>query len=354
MKASIRSLSRASTPVARAWDIAHVMFARPDLDRASRFLLDFGLTEGAPVEAGRTFWATGGYGPNYILKLGKPRFLGLGLALSSEGDLERLAGLPGASAIEPAEGWPDGRQVRLTDPAGNAVRALLGPKAVPRAPRSSLAQNLDGQLARLNAEQRPSTAPATILRLGHVVLNAVDFFRCSRWYLDNFGLLASDIQTIGDGDPALVFLRCNRGEIPTDHHSLVIAQNVTNDFGHAAFECIDLDDIAMGQEWLKAQGWKHAWGVGRHLLGSQIFDYWRDPWGSKVEHFVDSDMYTEAKEAAVTPLTAEGLYQWGPPVPADFEKPRLTPAFLWRMVRNVRASDEMSFARLRQLMQAIG
>ena len=32
---------------------------------------------------------------------------------------------------------------------------------------------------------------------------------------------------------------------------------------------------------LAARGYPHAWGVGRHILGSQIFDYWRDPFGHK-------------------------------------------------------------------------
>ena len=26
------------------------------------------------------------------------------------------------------------------------------------------------------------------------------------------------------------------------------------------------------------------------MLGSQIFDYWRDPWGHTVEHWTDGDL----------------------------------------------------------------
>jgi catechol 2,3-dioxygenase-like lactoylglutathione lyase family enzyme len=341
-------------PVARAIDVAHVRFTRGDVDRQARFLLDFGLRATGSGDGWAAFAGVGGYGPCYLLAQGDDAFAGLGLVVGSREELSALAALPGASAIEPALCWPEGEQVRLTDPAGNVVHAVHGPNVAPMHPRESLSHNLDGALRRLNAMQRPPEQAATILRLGHVVLGAVDFFRCVRWYREHFGLLLSDIQTIGEGDPALVFLRCDRGDMPVDHHTLVIAQNVVNGFSHCAFECIDIDDIAMGQEWLFANGWKHAWGVGRHLLGSQIFDYWRDPVGDKVEHFVDSDKFTADRQPDVTPLTSGGLYQWGPPVPADFEKPKLTPKLLWRAFRNIRGSDEMSFARAKALMRAIG
>lgn len=35
------------------------------------------------------------------------------------------------------------------------------------------------------------------------------------------------------------------------------------------------------------------WGVRRHLLGSQIFDYWYDPSGFTIEHYTDGDVVNE-------------------------------------------------------------
>jgi hypothetical protein len=32
-------------------------------------------------------------------------------------------------------------------------------------------------------------------------------------------------------------------------------------------------------------------GCGRHLLGSRIFDYWRDSWGQKHEYYTDGDLF---------------------------------------------------------------
>ena len=48
---------------------------------------------------------------------------------------------------------------------------------------------------------------------------------------------------------------------------------------HSAYEVADLDALAAGGEYLREQGYFRSWGIGRHIEGSQIFDYWRDPDG---------------------------------------------------------------------------
>jgi hypothetical protein len=348
-------MRRAAAPVCKAWDIANIRFGRPDLDTQRRFLEDFGLAAAQARPERLAMRAAGGYGPCVLIEQAtRPVFLGVSLAVPAREDLDRLAALPGASAVEAAEDWAQGLQVRLADPAGNAVRAVFGPRAAAPPPRAAMAQNLIDHQPRLNDLQRPPHGPSQIRRLGHAVINVVDFFACVRWYMDTFGLIASDVQTLSDGDPALVFMRCDRGVIPADHHTLVLVQHVVNGYGHCAFECIDVDDIAMGQEHLQARGWTHAWGLGRHLLGSQLFDYWRDPYGDKFEHFVDSDMFTADRPTDTSLLSTEGLYQWGPPLPKDFERPKLTLGFVWTAIRNVRASREMTFGRMRALLKAVG
>ncbi|MBA4761820.1 VOC family protein [Sphingomonas sp.] len=347
-------LERAASPVARAYDVASVTFERPDIERAVRFLCDFGLGSPRYADGGVYLHAEAGYGPAVIVRKGTAaRFIGPGLMVSSRDDLVALSGLRGASAVGPAAGWAGGEEVTLTDPAGFVVRAVHGPMPHAPAVRERLAQNTHDAAVRLNVGQRPPVRPSSVLRLGHVVLGAVNFFRTARWYMDVFGLIPSDIQTIGEGDPALVFLRCDRGDEPADHHSIVVAQNIDNLYSHSAYEVIDLDDIAMGQEHLLSRGHQHSWGIGRHLLGSQIFDYWRDPWGMKFEHFCDSDRFTADTPPGVSPLSSGGLYQWGPEVPADFEAPRMSPALIWRAINNLRRSEELSFKRMADLKRAI-
>jgi hypothetical protein len=52
---------------------------------------------------------------------------------------------------------------------------------------------------------------------------------------------------------------------------------------HCSFEVHDFDTQLLGHKWLAAKGYKSVWGVGRHILGSQIFDYWWDTSNYMVE-----------------------------------------------------------------------
>ena len=47
---------------------------------------------------------------------------------------------------------------------------------------------------------------------------------------------------------------------------------------HLSFEVHDIDDVFTGHEYLRRNGaYEHMWGLGRHLLGSQVYDFWADP-----------------------------------------------------------------------------
>ncbi|MDH7972109.1 bifunctional 3-(3-hydroxy-phenyl)propionate/3-hydroxycinnamic acid hydroxylase [Sphingomonas sp. AR_OL41] len=348
-------LARTTQPVTKAQDLAFVIFARPDLDVMERFLVDFGLKRAERRPDQLVMRSARGPGPAHVTVWAKkPGFIGIALRVRDDADLAALSRLPGASTIEPLDLPGGGRHVRLTDPAGFQVWAVAGQASIAEDPvRAPTPTNTSQRLDRINDFARAPLQPATVLRPGHCVLGAVNFFATARWYIETFGLIPSDVQYLSAGDPALTFMRCDRGTEPADHHTVVVAQNVTNGFSHAAFEVIDLDDVALGQEWLQAKGWRHAWGLGRHILGSQIFDYWRDPVGDKLEHYADGDLLSADVPTGWSQLTASSLYQWGPPVPADFEKPKITPALIVTAIRNVRQSPELDVARLRRLLSAI-
>jgi catechol 2,3-dioxygenase-like lactoylglutathione lyase family enzyme len=141
-------------------------------------------------------------------------------------------------------------------------------------------------------------------------------------FYQKLGLSPSD--SFFAGEPANViasFMHCGLGEKFTDHHTVAVitSPDGTNRFDHCAFEVVDLDDIMQGQAYLKARNYEHAWGVGRHVQGSQIFDYWRDPWGHKHEHWTDGDLVNLNTPVGLAPLSPEGLSQWAPPLePAYF------------------------------------
>ena len=37
------------------------------------------------------------------------------------------------------------------------------------------------------------------------------------------------------------------------------------------------------------KGYTPSWGVGRHILGSQVFDYWYTPDKFMIEHYSDGE-----------------------------------------------------------------
>jgi catechol-2,3-dioxygenase len=144
-------------------------------------------------------------------------------------------------------------------------------------------------------------------------LEVRDFRASEQWYKARFGFITSDEIEMAPGMALGAFMRCDRGDALTDHHTLFLLQTPTAPgFNHAAFEVASLDDLMRGHTHLKRGKHCQVWGVGRHILGSQIFDYWKDPWGHELEHWTDGDLFIAAdgsNKATVQDLLA---VQWGP------------------------------------------
>jgi len=175
----------------------------------------------------------------------------------------------------------------------------------------------------------------------------------ARFYIDTLGLIPSDVQALPDGRPAVAFMRCDRGEDPTDHHTFVVARLPVLDFEHAAFEVPDLDEVGMGGAILQEGGFRRAWGIGRHILGSQIFDYWFGPDGRKFEHFADGDLFDADRPTRYHAMSTAGLAQWGPPVPQAFLRPRLGWRELGKLLRNLVTDSGFGLGELRLMARAL-
>jgi catechol 2,3-dioxygenase-like lactoylglutathione lyase family enzyme len=348
--------ARHPAPTTRAVALAYLMFDRPDLARAERFLTDFGLRT---VSRGDELLFLRGTGTapfcHVVRKADTARFAGFGLQVESLAELEALARLPGASPVE-AVTWPGGgHRVQLIDPSGFRVDAIAGQAPAAALPhRAPLAFNSTGAAVRINSAQRPPAAPPEVIRLGHVVLELADYQATCAWYTQHFGFIPSDVQVLPDGSPAVAFMRLDLGGTPTDHHTLALAQGFAPVYSHSAYELVDADAVGMGQRLLRERGWTHAWGIGRHILGSQVFDYWQDPWGDKHEHYCDGDLFTAERPAGIHAVSREAMAQWGPVMPRSFTKPRLTPAKLALLLRNLRRSPDLSVAKLRTLISLFG
>lgn len=349
---------RARNPVIKVEDIAWLEFEKPDLVRAEAFARAFGFQTAQHSADELHLRGTDPGAPAVILRRGpRTRFCGIAFKAADEVDVLRLADKTGAAAVQLPEAL-GGMAVHLTDPSGVPVRVVAGLHQLPGLPdQRPQVFNVGNDLRRINATQRPARAPAGVQRIGHLVLQSSRYLESLNWYLDHLGLIVSDFLYFAsqrERGPVASFIRCDRGSVPTDHHTLAIALGPTNRYVHSAYQVCDLDALAAGGEYLREQGYFRSWGIGRHIEGSHIFDYWRDPDGFLVEHFTDSDMFDNTVEPGWAPLTKSGLAQWGPPASRDFlgTSPKSARHEVITMLTALRQDNEFDIRRLIGLLKA--
>ena len=305
-------------------DVISTNYRVPDLDKMEQFLSDFGMVR-AKREDKRLFMRGAGPLP-YITSVeqGEAAFVSAALRVNTVAELEEAAKLPGSSAIEDLDTPGGGKRVRVKGPDGFRIDLIHGQQAVePLKVRPPLAVNFAQQKQRVFALQRPANEPARIFRIGHCVFKVTDADAAVKWFRDTLGMLITDRIHVPDNANVTLgtFLRCNKGKDAADHHSILCLQSEPGDIKvhHSSYEVQDPDAVHIGHYWLKSKGeYKSEWGVGRHLLGSQVFDYWRDPWGHMFEHYADGDLLDDTATPGDYPATQENLAQWGPEVSPTF------------------------------------
>ena len=348
--------NRCPDPTSKAVELAYLTFEHPSLEEAERFLTDFGLHVTHRADDGLWFRNTGPSPFCCVVKRApKARFVGLALAVATREELDALSRLPEATSIEPMDTPGGGERVRLNDPAGFVVEAVHGRSEVePLAHRAPLRLNSPATQSRINDGQRAAVAPPELTKLGHVVLEVPRFQDSCAWYTRHFGLLPSDVQVLPDGSPMVVFLRMDFGATPSDHHTVAIVQGFAPHFEHCAYEVVDADAVATGQRWMQERRWHHAWGVGRHILGSQVFDYWNDLWGAKHELYSDGDVFTSDHPMGVHEVSRRAMSQWGPVMPKSFIRPELSLANLKALARVFGRNPDVTPRTLYRLFKAMG
>jgi catechol 2,3-dioxygenase-like lactoylglutathione lyase family enzyme len=345
---------RSRDPVVKVAGLAWLEFEKPDLEEAERFATDFGFTVAGRTPEELVLRGRQGAAPCLVVRRGRtPRFAGAAFQAAARADLGRLARSTGGT-VTPHRG---GHAVRLTDPSGIPVTVSYGVPELPALPeRAPLPLNFGTSAARVNAAQRLERRPAEIERLGHVVLGTTRFRAALDWYLDTLGLIVSDFLHL-DGQrergPVMAFIRCDQGSVPTDHHTLAMLLAPQTGYVHSAYQLTDLDEVAASGQYLRDRGYRHSWGIGRHIQGSQIFDYWRDPDKLMFEHYADGDVFDCTEPAGWAPLSVSGLSQWGPRATAEFTGAR-DPGTVLAAIRALRdKGNDIDLACLRGLVKAM-
>lgn len=306
----------------KAQALAYVMYQATDLHVMRQFMTDFGLFPATDAASDDMLYLRG-TGPEPVIHITKKGdsncFAGIGLRVAHAADLHELAALPGASAVEDNPLPGGGQRVRLKTPDGIEVAAIHGVRPVPALPRrrAHLFNSADDK-PRVNASIRARPQITPVLALGHCVLRVSSCEQSTRWFEEMLGMKVSDYICTPDDHPLGAFMRFDHGEQRVDHHSLLINEAKDTGIHHCGFEVQDIDSIHTAHDYLEEKGYHLECGVGRHLLGSQIYDYWLDPFGNRVEHYTDGDMVDHNHQASRFTGSADRTTQWGMRVPHSF------------------------------------
>ena len=273
------------------------------------FYREFGLTEVAP---GRFATSDGGEQLE-LVEAPRRRLLALQVGVDDADDLGRAAAALAKLGVEPTR---DAGSLHAHEPVAGVRASLVIEPRVAQKAAAPLATNAPGRTARSDARSPAAVARETPRphRLSHVVAASTDAAATRRFFCEGLGFRVSD-EVAGLG---AAFLRCS-----TDHHNLLVQQGPLAFLHHTAWEMADVDAIgAAATKLIAADAKRHAWGLGRHGIGSNYFWYLRDPAGNFAEYTSDLDVIADEEAWRVaSSLPADGLAAWGPPVPREFLAP---------------------------------
>lgn len=302
----------------------HVRFQVTDLDATERFATDFGLSLAA--RDGNTIYMRGAGSDaySYVAETGPQNsFGGIAFVVESAAELVRAVDDYGATPIRELKSPGGGLMTTLTDPEGLQWHLIANIESVePKSLRPSLQVNTGAAKERRGATQhKPAVGPPQLLKLGHVGIFVKDFGKASRWFQDVPGLLPSDVLYAGSRENCIGgFYRLNRGDEWVDHHTLAVFGMGRSDCHHISFEVQDSEAQFLAHRWLLQRGWEPIWGVGRHPLGSHVFDVWRDPAGYRFETYSDTDLCNASQPPGLHSIEGAQMDLWSNEHPEKYFK----------------------------------
>ncbi len=296
-------------PAVGIHSIDHFALRLPDLADAQRFVAAFGFDVAA--QARELQLRTAGNPHLWVRLLEGAKglaYLSVGCHRDDLAALQRQAQAAGARAAAPFPGV-EGGGFWLADPDGNLVQVKAAVSTQPAAkqpmPDASTPAGVRGVAGRVAA------GPVRPTRLSHVLLFTPDVGRMIDFYVRALGLKLSD-----RSGNLIAFLHGRHG---SDHHLVAFALSPAKGFHHSSWDVPRFDDVGAGAMQMRNAGYREQWGVGRHVLGSNYFDYVRDDAGAWWEYSCHIDYVPAGVEWAAGDHAAEdSFYLWGPDVPSSF------------------------------------
>jgi len=300
-------------------NLQHVALEVPDIDRALSFFTDAGLERSQRGNCGIARCA-GRDQDQVVLVEGarrKLRHVSFGTTKRGLSAVQKRLESDGVALVDAPNETPEpGLWVR--DPDGilvnvkvaDAAPSLGGPNALGDQPDWPV--NVPGHYDRQGPRGAPPyDTPVQARRLGHILQFTTNIEAKIDFYTRLLGMKVSD--RIG---PGIAFMYIPGG---SDHHVVALAQSDGPGLHHASFEMGSVDEIGLNTNRMLGMGRQPHWGVGRHVVGSNFFTYFRDPWNGLVEFFSDIDYIPADYDWQARDWPMEGAFAtWSPPVPDDF------------------------------------
>lgn len=311
-------------PIIKVTDIAWGRIRSPDLDVQEEFLTNFGMVRAERTNDALFMRGTDPDHHIHVTEKGDSGFISLAFNAASEADLHKLAAeAESSSGVQDLDEPGGGKRVLLTEPNGYGIEVVWGiedhaPLEVDRHVYNL--SNVD-KYARAGELWREEQGPSHVKRIGHGVIGTPKLRESIDWMRHHIGLVGTDDVFVENDEDKVVasFNRIDAGPKYVDHHVFLFIHNEKAGLNHVSFEVPDFDDVMMGHEYLIGKDkYKHVWGLGRHVLGSQIYDYWMDPWDRVHEHWCDTDVLNADYGSKLIPAEEGFGSQWGEPAPAEF------------------------------------
>jgi 2,3-dihydroxy-p-cumate/2,3-dihydroxybenzoate 3,4-dioxygenase len=306
--------------------LGYVALNVTDLDRSVAFYCDqLGLTDcGDATDEYRFLRVSGQHHDIVLFRSDKPGLKRVGFELEHEQSLTELRESLDAQGIRygdipaaDAEAMRTQGGVRTAEPVTGTVMDFY----------ISMQASRDGPFV-------PTVAQ--IQRLGHFVINSIDYKKTVKFFTEVLNFKVSDRI-----EERVTFMRCFPNPL---HHSLGVSSGMGgNKFVHVAFMVSELDDIGKAIYRFQKAGVPIMNGPGRHKPSGSIFLYFLDPDGLTVEYTFGMEEFEEvdAREPRELPAAPETIDLWlGPVDPRKAKVGHIEPGSVPSSVRGNAEGDQ--------------
>lgn len=290
--------------------INHVGLLMPDLAEASRFMHAFGLRV---EQRGQQLNVRASASEHVWLRVqrgDKKQLAFVSVGCYAEDYLQicqQIEAAGGQPASAHALGSDDGYWFR--DPHGTLLQLRVAPKMMPDQKTPMADRSVPAGVQ--GAAFRDTMATVAPTRLAHMLMFTPDVQRSVEFYEQALGVRVADRSA-----DLVAFTYARHG---CDHHLLAFVKSDGIGVHHTSWDLPAIEDLGIGAAQMRNAGFPYQWGLGRHVLGSNYFNYVRDQAGKWWEYNCHIDYIPAGMPWQGGDHPPENsFYLWGPDLPSDF------------------------------------